>query len=439
MTTRTFPAGTIALVCDSRPHIALDAGASLIGTDGTTWSHAAQLGLFVQGRGSKSVVFDLDAATMKSFVRNFAQGYPQKVPVDYDHGSTSGVADGTVPVPKAGTVVEMKAVLEEADITPEIQAVIERAQAERARIGLTTPLSPFGLWIRWAPTNRALGMVREREYTEMSIAFGMDVPDNRTGEGQGPTITAVALTNTPFLQEMVSVAASRGADGTGAVTPEPETRSMNTKSPWQNIVAAFTGKPVATDDEATAEFSRAVEEKRTADAARETEVVELRGFRDVVAAELAGAAEPTAALSAIRTLRSTVEERDATIAQLQRENRERLVELTLRGFENKLTPPAKKLYAAQLSRELEAGVELDKSETIAALGSLPDIPGLSGQSTGSGESQNGAGEGLTEDAVLLSRMNDIMANDPEVSKIPDKNTRMLKAISLARTQLARKA
>jgi phage I-like protein len=199
------------------PHaLLLTLGATLdtdtaLRSDGTRWDHAAVMGTFYYD-GEE---FTIDEDVLQSFVANFKRGSPAKVPIDYDHSTTNkkAVGQGT-PVPKAGDLVEMKAVTSAADLIDDMLAKIKRAGRE------PTDPANFGLWIRWRPTPPALGYVKNREYTEMSAAFYEDCKDPKTGEMQGPTLYAVALTNTPFLNDMVSIAASalstRGGGGDAA-------------------------------------------------------------------------------------------------------------------------------------------------------------------------------------------------------------------------------
>jgi phage I-like protein len=149
--------------------------------------------------------------------------------------------------------------------------------------------------MRWKPTQRALAAVKAGEYTELSIAFDSDLPNNVDGAGQGPGLWAVALLNTPFLDDMLPVAASRDSDtppGGRSATPTTE-RPMNAK--LIALVAAVRGKPVSTEDEAIAELT-----------AHRDELTELRTlvpFRDVVAAEFSNEKDPAKIVTAIRELR----------------------------------------------------------------------------------------------------------------------------------------
>jgi phage I-like protein len=79
--------------------------------------------------------------------------------------------------------------------------------------------------MRWKPTARALAAIKAGEYTELSIAFDEDIPNNVDGEGQGFGLWAVALSTRPFLDDMLPVAASRDTD------PPPATSRHHVRVP----------------------------------------------------------------------------------------------------------------------------------------------------------------------------------------------------------------
>src|SRR4051812_48878754 len=86
----------------------LSAGEGLVLADGTLWSHAATMGTRTKGDQ-----FTIGETEVKNAVKVFTEGYPRKIPVDYEHASTTSDpeirklrAQGSVP--KAGDVVELK-------------------------------------------------------------------------------------------------------------------------------------------------------------------------------------------------------------------------------------------------------------------------------------------------------------------------------------------
>ncbi|HEX5409193.1 MAG TPA: phage protease [Gemmatimonadaceae bacterium] len=186
--------------CFSRSPLRLSGAAVADGlaADGSIWSHAATFGDYVYGGETMAIT----PATVRNFLRVFASGYPQKVPVDYEHDTARLTGDAKQPgaIPKAGDILELAAVERPADLNPAMQL-----QVEKAGRAVDDPRN-LGLWVRWRPTPRALQLLHGREYSEMSITWYEDYPHNQTGAAQGPTIVSVALTNTPFLDGMVPIA-----------------------------------------------------------------------------------------------------------------------------------------------------------------------------------------------------------------------------------------
>jgi phage I-like protein len=290
--------------------------------------------------------------------------------------------------------VEMHAVLSEADITPDIQASIDRTRQEWAALGYKRDINPMGLWVRWRPTPKAHQMLKAREYTEMSIAFAMDYAHNATGEGQGPTIKAIALTNRPFVDSMASIAAS--ADTTGAAPRQTEQRTMKLFSAF----SARAGKPITTEDEAAVELTALGNRLTSA----ETDLAAANTFRDAIAAEFGGEKDPTKLVAQIRNLNGKV------------------TELTSAN-------------AASRDKEISAVVELELQRHEKKLGSLPALNITDPQSTNASVD----GKGITDDVALASRITELSANDPIISKVKDPNARLLQAVSKARAeQLAKK-
>ena len=70
---------------------------------------------------------------------------------------------------------------------------------------LQIPSSRWILYGRYEPTARARTLIKNREYRYVSAAFAKEYPDRKTGEPQGLTLTSVALTNQPFLDELPEV------------------------------------------------------------------------------------------------------------------------------------------------------------------------------------------------------------------------------------------
>ena len=386
--------------------------------DGTVWSHAATLGTYKHPKGE----FTIDEKMLRSFVSNFETGYPSKVPVDYDHGTTSGIADGTNIVRKAGDIAEMRAVLSEDDMTPEIKAVVDKYNARRAELKVKSKKpNPYGLWVRWLPTTKGLDTVKNREYTEMSISFVDDLEDNK-GATQGPTILAVALTNTPFLDEMIPIAASRATGGTAA-DPANERASTVPTSLSSRVALALsviTGKTVETDDDAVRELESLKTSTR--------ELQSLQGFRTSIATEFAGETSADKIVAQVRELRVKL-----TAAETEKANARKIAasaraKAIVQLHESKLIVPEKEFFEKQLAAELEKEPDESKSEILKLLSAKTGLKVLSLQS-----SAVDTGKGIDEETAIAAKAEELYANDTEIKALAatDPNRARLRALSKA--------
>lgn len=383
--------------------------------DGTVWSHAAVLGEFdhpVSGR------FKVDEPTVRAFVSNFETGYPSKVPVDYDHGTTNGIADGSAIVRKAGDIVEMKSVFTDADMNADIKAVVDNYAARRTALGIKSrPPKPYGLWVRWFPTPRGADTVKSREYTEMSISF-VDKLEDKTGKLQGPTILAVALTNNPFLDDMIPIAASRPHGGSAAALATENLDTMPSK--LLTLLSAVLGKPVDDEESAARELSSASGSIR--------EMTALSNFRTTIAAEFNGETGADKIVASVRELRGKV-----TAAETEAKNARKASSLArakaIVGIhESKLIVPEKEFFERELARELEADPDETKSSISKILEAKTGLKALATQS-----SAVDTGRGIDEDTAIAAKAEEIYANDAEIKALAatDPNTARLRALSKA--------
>lgn len=362
---------------------------TVLQADGSLWSHAATLGEFVY-RGEK---LTLSRDVFDNFERVFATGGENKVPVDYEHGTTNGATGYGQPIPKAGDVVELKGVYSVDDFTGDLKAAAEKLATKAGR-SLSDPQN-FGLWIRWRPTARALGMIQAREYSELSVSFD-HVASRTTGEDQGLTLLAVALTNRPFITDMLPVAASRDAGGTPADTRDHSEENTMTQITLLSALAALIHKPVADDNQAVTELT-----------ALQTELPQLREFRSTVAKELNGEIDPAKAAAKIKELAASVarvaeEAKTAKAAAIKTS-----VEATMKAHEKRLTVPMREIMAAQLTRELEGGAKIDDAPTTKALASMPEL-GITQRATGA---DDGTNKDKDPQRVTLSRAEELLKTE----------------------------
>lgn len=382
--------------------------------DGSIWSHAATLGTYVRDNE-----FTIDQTMIENFVRVFTSGYPQKIPVDYEHGTVNGATLRGQPVPKAGDVLELKGVFATEDFTGDLRSTAEKltAKADRA----LDDERNLGLWMRWKPTPRALGMIQGEEYSDLSIAFDR-VPHNATGADQGEVLISIALTNLPFLDTMLPVAASRDLGGSPSATGSREEQSMSNK--MLAATTALTGKAVTTEDEGVTELN-----------ALSTELRATRDFTAVLSAEI-GEKDPAKAVASIRALKAT----NATLtAKAKDEQKARIatsVESFLKTHEKRIASvPLKNMFARQLTGELDAApdTKVEETETGKTVAGLPE--------TGTTERASGAdigGEKAGDDVKLDAKAKELMNSDAELkelSRVQGFNVAFPRALSMAREQL----
>jgi hypothetical protein len=388
---------------NKKPHYlgaptSLSAGEGLILPDGSIWSHAATL-----GKRKKGDEFTIGAAEVTNAVKVFTSGYPRKVPVDYEHASTTSDpevrklrAQGAVP--KAGDVLELKAVLAVGDFEGELKTTAEKLSELSGRT-LDDPRN-LGLWMRWKPTSRALASVKAGEYSELSIAFDEDVPNNVDGTGQGFGILAVALCMRPFLDDMLPVAASRDTDPPPADLPASREGTMKSLV-HITALAAIAGATVTSDEEAVTELPKILP-KIKAD----------REYTAAVATEL-GITDPAKAVERIKQLTTENAEFKTKAEKAVKDAAKATAEATVKEYEaNISSAPLRKMLVTQLTGELEAGKELEKTETLATLKSLGKAKNLGQSSAG----DTGDGAGTTEDKVV-ARAKELMASDPEIKEL----------------------
>jgi len=145
--------------------------------------------------------FEITGNDLAAMVKNFRRRKNGEVNVDYDHASEMPDVARGGPVPSAGRILKMR--------------------------------SNGALYAGIEFTARALELVKNREYRFVSPAIAWNVPDKQTGEDQGATLTSLALTNRPFLEELPPI---RLSEITG------ETRNLKTEISEGGTMDPITGK-----------------------------------------------------------------------------------------------------------------------------------------------------------------------------------------------------
>jgi hypothetical protein len=141
-------------------------------------------GFWVHPATGKRVAVSLD--DLRQIQANFSTKPNGEINVDYDHACTiPNFAGG--PRPSAGRVLSIAA--------PE--PYTDRKGIERQI-----------LWGHYEPTEMARGLIAKKEYRFISPVLERERVNKSSGEGQGMTMTSIALTNTPVMEEMPEIALS---------------------------------------------------------------------------------------------------------------------------------------------------------------------------------------------------------------------------------------
>jgi hypothetical protein len=163
----------------------------------------ARIPILVTGswvKGGREVSFTRDE--LSTAVDNFQKLANHDLNVDYDHACEDLERAGGEPTPSAGRILALDPPEKfKSDVRSPESGVKENDTGHRT----SDSGQRFILYGRYEPTVRARQMIKNREYRYVSAAFAKDYPDRKTGESQGLTLTSVALTNQPFLDELPEI------------------------------------------------------------------------------------------------------------------------------------------------------------------------------------------------------------------------------------------
>jgi len=154
---------------------------SEIGETGRVQMPVAITGSWVHPATNKDIV--ITGSDLQTAKGNFLKKSNGEINVDYDHASEMPNLMGQ-PRPSAGRVVALRG--------PEPFTDSKGTSREI-------------LWGNYEPTPLARQMIHNREYRYISPCLQRERIDKATGEVQGITITTIALTNTPVLEEMPEI------------------------------------------------------------------------------------------------------------------------------------------------------------------------------------------------------------------------------------------
>ena len=142
--------------------------------------------------------FALTRADLAAMVKNFAKRKNGELNVDYDHASEMPEVAHGGPVLSAGRILKMR--------------------------------SNGALYAGIKFTARALEFIRNDEYRYVSPAIDFGALDKITGEAQGTTLTSLALTNRPFLEELPAIKLSEIGVGSQELGEKPKSQILNPES-----------------------------------------------------------------------------------------------------------------------------------------------------------------------------------------------------------------
>jgi phage I-like protein len=169
------------LVSEAQERLTFTAVLSEIGDSGRIQMPVAITGRWVHPANQRKII--VTANDLRAAIQNFRKKPNGEINVDNDHASEiPNFAGGARP--SAGRVLALQGPEPYTD-----------SQGMRREI----------LWGNYKPTEMARGLIRRREYRYISPVLARERVDKATGETQGMTITTIALTNTPVLEEMPEI------------------------------------------------------------------------------------------------------------------------------------------------------------------------------------------------------------------------------------------
>ncbi len=149
----------------------------------------------------------------KKSYRNFEQRRNGEINVDYDHASEMPEVAAGGPIPSAGRIVKLDTPDEASVGLPRSDRQVgSRQKAKSSSLPTADCLLPsrnpgdrYVLYGWYEPTDRARALIKNREYRYISPAIDWGAKSKQTGKPQGTTLTSVALTNRPFLEELPQI------------------------------------------------------------------------------------------------------------------------------------------------------------------------------------------------------------------------------------------
>jgi phage I-like protein len=201
----------------------------------------AVTGKWVRG----STTFAITRQDLEDIVRNFRERQNGEINVDYDHASEMPEVAAGGPVPSAGRIVRLDPPEPFSGFGIRGSGLGKDESSETnlpAQAGPETRTpnsSHYILWGWYEPTERARELLKSREYRYISPAVDWAAQNKRTGKPQGTTLTSVALTNRPFLEELPQI---RLSDPAFQAVDEPANAGTSIENPKSKV--ANSGGPM---------------------------------------------------------------------------------------------------------------------------------------------------------------------------------------------------
>ena len=159
----------------------------------------ARIPLAITGRWVRGTrEFAITRDDLDAIVRNFRGRQNGEINVDYDHASEMPEVAAGGPIPSAGRIVKM-------DPPEKLKGGNGKSEVRNGEdpdFHLPTSNSRLILWGWYEPTDRARRLIANREYRYISPAIDWSARSKKNGKPLGATLSTVALTNRPFLEEM---------------------------------------------------------------------------------------------------------------------------------------------------------------------------------------------------------------------------------------------
>lgn len=180
-----------------------------------------------------------------------------------------------------------------------------------------------------------------------------------------------------------------------------------TKLTVLSVAAALLGKAITSEDEALNELNGL--------GGQLTELKTLREHRDVIAGEFGGEKDPAKQVVKIRELRAAQKAAEDATAAAKKATVKTTVDTTIKAYEKAIGNAAlRKIMTDRLTAELEAGTELEKTETFQALKAMSPATNLTQHAAA-----DAGGAGAGDDVKIDAKARELMSSNPRLKRMVD--------------------